>query len=100
MAERDPDNQMDAEPRIPESLCDDLAETYGTVVDVPQEVDDRVLAMAQGQLARRPLRGRGRFPDGIGTSGRGRGYVYGVFGCRRLRGIVIWSRRRQFVLRR
>ena len=56
----DRDKQVDAGPRIPESLSADLAEAFGTTVDVPQEVDDRVLAIAHEQLARRPLRGHFR----------------------------------------
>ena len=75
MAEPDRDNQTDAEPRIPESLSADLVEVYGTSVEAPPEVDDRVLAMAHEQLARRPLRGpfRGQFH----IRGRGRGSFRG-----------------------
>lgn len=71
MAESDRDNQMNAEPQIPESLSDDLVEAYGSSVDVPRKVDDHVLAIARKQLARRPLRGpfRGQF--------RGRGSIRG-----------------------
>ena len=60
MVEPDRNNQMDAEPRIPESLSDDLIEAYGTRVDVPPNVDARILAMAHEQMAHQPAQRRFR----------------------------------------
>ncbi len=86
MVEPDPDNQMDAEPQIPKSLSDDLAGVYGKSIEAPQDLDERILATAHEQLARRPLRGALRGDDSQGNlPGSFRGSFLGNFRGRRWR---------------
>ena len=73
MVESEGHVESEGEPRLPQGLSDDLARLYGVDVEVPPEVDQAVLAQAQEQLARRPLRGiaTGAGAGAAGQTGRG-----------------------------
>jgi hypothetical protein len=55
----DHNNSESSEPRIPKRLQDDLGRLYQADVSVPDEIDDRILALARTRLSRKePLRKR------------------------------------------